>query len=277
MDVKDWGGSRRAGTFLKLRCNPTPNSPLQRCRYVPEAALHLYGTPRPLFMVLLGALSSAASVLAAYASLGGLYGASVISGIAFGANPRLWCITWTTTSCNFMKPKVCVSVLYCALHNYCGTEFNRTHVPTFLPEGCIVTARSWRSSSLSGLCIPMQRFFVSFFISAASITDEGAACTVHVQYPSCLSPGDPGRCWGAGAHWSLMPALASEIFGLEHLAGNYAMLSVSILLPPSPHPSIPPTHPPSPHAQPHTHNAFPHTVGHASQTWEHRWHTVSGQ
>ena len=31
----------------------------------------------------------------------------------------------------------------------------------------------------------------------------------------------------AGAHWALMPALASEIFGLPHLAGNYALLSVS--------------------------------------------------
>ena len=30
----------------------------------------------------------------------------------------------------------------------------------------------------------------------------------------------------AGAHWSLMPALTSELFGLQHFASNYSLVQV---------------------------------------------------
>lgn len=56
-----------------------------RRRYIPEAALHAWGTPRPLFLLLLGVLSAGASTMAAYAHLNGLYATSAVSGLAFGA------------------------------------------------------------------------------------------------------------------------------------------------------------------------------------------------
>jgi hypothetical protein len=33
-----------------------------------------------------------------------------------------------------------------------------------------------------------------------------------------------------GGHWSLMPALASELFGLSHFGLNYCLLSTSIII-----------------------------------------------
>ena len=33
----------------------------------------------------------------------------------------------------------------------------------------------------------------------------------------------------AGAHWSLMPALTSELFGLQHFASNYSLVQVCCL------------------------------------------------
>ena len=55
-------------------------------RYVPEAALHKAGTPRPAFLVAVGGLTASASLLAAYAGLSALYAAAILAGLAFGAH-----------------------------------------------------------------------------------------------------------------------------------------------------------------------------------------------
>lgn len=58
-------------------------------RYIPEEALHRYGTPRPAFLALVGLVTAAASTMAAFAGLGALFPASIIAGLAFGA-PGPW-------------------------------------------------------------------------------------------------------------------------------------------------------------------------------------------
>lgn len=65
------------------------------CRYVPERLLHVHGTPRPLFLVLVSATSMAVSAFNAFATLPMLYPAAVLAGLAFGAH---WSLMATLTS-----------------------------------------------------------------------------------------------------------------------------------------------------------------------------------
>ena len=65
------------------------------CRYVPERLLHAYGTPRPIFMILLGLLSATVMAFNAYATLEELLPASILAGFAFGAH---WSVMATLTS-----------------------------------------------------------------------------------------------------------------------------------------------------------------------------------
>ena len=69
--------------------------PAPACRYVPERLLHAYGTPRPIFMVLLGLLSATVMAFNAYATLEELLPASILAGFAFGAH---WSVMATLTS-----------------------------------------------------------------------------------------------------------------------------------------------------------------------------------
>ena len=69
--------------------------PAPACRYIPERLLHAYGTPRPIFMVLLGLLSATVMAFNAYATLGELLPASILAGFAFGAH---WSVMATLTS-----------------------------------------------------------------------------------------------------------------------------------------------------------------------------------
>ena len=65
----------------------------------------------------------------------------------FRCDWRLCCICTTTMNCNFPKPEVYFFVLFCAVHNYCGSIFKRTHVPSFMLGGCILTVCSCNPSS----------------------------------------------------------------------------------------------------------------------------------
>ena len=66
--------------FLKLAPRES-----EKHRYIPEEALHRYGTPRPAFLALVGLVTAAASAMAAFAGLGALFPASIMAGLAFGA------------------------------------------------------------------------------------------------------------------------------------------------------------------------------------------------
>ncbi len=56
------------------------------CRHVPERALHARGLPRPLFLIGVSLLTAAVAVLCAFASLGALYLAALLAGLAFGGH-----------------------------------------------------------------------------------------------------------------------------------------------------------------------------------------------
>ncbi len=71
-------------------CSPTGGFPAEvchttcGCRYIPEEALHRFGTPRPAALALTGLAAASASVMAAFAGLGALFPASSLAGLAFG-------------------------------------------------------------------------------------------------------------------------------------------------------------------------------------------------
>ncbi|BDA46699.1 probable transporter MCH1 [Coccomyxa sp. Obi] len=63
--------------------------------HVPERALHARGVPRPLFLIGVSLVTAAVAVLCAFASLGALYPAALLAGLAFGGHwslaPALAC------------------------------------------------------------------------------------------------------------------------------------------------------------------------------------------
>ncbi|KAI8475459.1 MAG: Nodulin-like-domain-containing protein [Monoraphidium minutum] len=63
--------------------------------YLPEAALHSRGTPRPLFLVAVAAGMSLASLAAAYSGLAALYPVTVVMGLLFGSH---WSLVPAITS-----------------------------------------------------------------------------------------------------------------------------------------------------------------------------------
>ena len=83
-----------------MRCSWTVQRPLpavsiwslrQTCglRYIPEEALHRFGTPRPAALALTGLMAACASAMAAFAGLGALFPASILAGLAFGEAPAV--------------------------------------------------------------------------------------------------------------------------------------------------------------------------------------------
>ncbi len=55
-------------------------------RYGPEALQHKRGVPRPVFLILISALTALVSLACAFATLPALIPAAVFAGLAFGAH-----------------------------------------------------------------------------------------------------------------------------------------------------------------------------------------------
>lgn len=84
---------------------------------------------------------------------------------------------------------------------------------------------SFKSPSLPPLSPPPAHSSPVFLMATSFLTTAVslllAAARLPALYPLSLAAG-----FGFGAHWSLMPSLASELFGLHHFATNYTMLQV---------------------------------------------------
>lgn len=85
---------------------------------------------------------------------------------------------------------------------------------------------SFKSPSLPPLSPPPAHSSPVFLMATSFLTTAVslllAAARLPALYPLSLAAG-----FGFGAHWSLMPSLASELFGLHHFATNYTMLQLA--------------------------------------------------
>ena len=76
--------------------------------------------------------------------------------------------------------------------------------------------------SLNGSSYRMMHSILMFILTA-----HASCLQASTEAWTCMlpQPFDTANC-GAGAHWSLMPALTSELFGLQHFASNYSLVQV---------------------------------------------------
>ena len=72
--------------------------------------------------------------------------------------------------------------------------------------------------------IPRPIFLILISLLSAGVALACAFAPLPLLCPAAVVAG-----LAFGAHWSLIPALASELFGLRYFASNYCLLQVPLL------------------------------------------------